>query len=85
MQVWPTALAIKRGFSSSRRQRNSPNGLSLSSSRKQLSEVIVGEIDFSRARVVALGERDGVSGPGIAAVVKASGGTVVFSATECFV
>jgi len=35
--------------------------------------------------VVALGERDGISGSAIAEVVKASGGTVVFSATECFV
>ena len=35
--------------------------------------------------VIAIGERDGVSGGAIAAVVEASGGTVVFSATECFV
>jgi hypothetical protein len=36
-------------------------------------------------KVVALGERDGVSGPAIVACVEAAGGTVVFSATECFV
>jgi len=36
-------------------------------------------------KVVALGERDGISGPAIAACVKAAGGDVVFSATECFV
>ena len=36
-------------------------------------------------KIVALGERDGVSGPAIAACVEAGGGTVVFSATECFV
>ena len=36
-------------------------------------------------KIVALGERDGVSGPAIAACVEAAGGTVVFSATECFV
>jgi len=36
-------------------------------------------------QVVALGERDGVSGPAIAACVEAAGGTVVFTATECFV
>jgi betaine reductase len=36
-------------------------------------------------KVVALGERDGVSGPAIEACVKAAGGTVVFNATECFV
>ena len=36
-------------------------------------------------RVIALGERDGVSGAAIAAVVEATGGQVVLSATECFV
>ena len=36
-------------------------------------------------KVVALGERDGVSGPAIAACVEAAGGKVVFTATECFV
>lgn len=36
-------------------------------------------------KVVALGERDGISGPAIVACVEAAGGTVVFSATECFV
>ena len=36
-------------------------------------------------KVIALGERDGVSGPAIAACVKAAGGEVVFLATECFV
>lgn len=36
-------------------------------------------------KVVALGERDGVSGPAIAACVEAAGGSVVFTATECFV
>ena len=36
-------------------------------------------------KVVALGERDGISGPAIAACVQAAGGDVVFSATECFV
>ena len=36
-------------------------------------------------KVLALGERDGVSGPAIAACVQAAGGTVVFTATECFV
>jgi len=35
--------------------------------------------------VIALGERDGISGPSIEACVKAAGGTVVFGATECFV
>jgi glycine/sarcosine/betaine reductase complex component A len=36
-------------------------------------------------KVIALGERDGISGPAIAACVKAAGGDVVFVATECFV
>ena len=36
-------------------------------------------------KVVALGERDGVSGPAIGACAEAAGATVVFSATECFV
>jgi betaine reductase len=36
-------------------------------------------------KVVALGERDGISGPAIEACVKAAGGEVVFNATECFV
>jgi len=34
---------------------------------------------------IALGERDGLSGPAIAACVTAAGGTVAFIATECFV
>lgn len=36
-------------------------------------------------RVIIIGERDGVSGPAIAACVEAAGGQVAFSATECFV
>ncbi len=36
-------------------------------------------------KVIALGERDGVSGPSVETCVKAAGGTVVFNATECFV
>jgi len=35
--------------------------------------------------VIALGERDGVSGPAISACAEAAGAKVVFSATECFV
>lgn len=35
--------------------------------------------------VVALGERDGVSGPSIAACAEAAGAKVAFVATECFV
>lgn len=36
-------------------------------------------------QVVALGERDGVSGPSIAKCAEAAGATVAFVATECFV
>jgi glycine reductase len=36
-------------------------------------------------KVIAIGERDGISGQAIAACVEAAGGTVVFDATECFV
>ena len=36
-------------------------------------------------KVIALGERDGISGPAIAALAKAAGGDVVFVSTECFV
>ncbi len=35
--------------------------------------------------VVALGERDGISGPAIAACAEAAGAKVAFVATECFV
>jgi betaine reductase len=35
--------------------------------------------------VIALGERDGIAGPAIAACATAAGGTVGFVATECFV
>jgi glycine reductase len=34
---------------------------------------------------VVLGERDGIAGPAIATCVKAAGGEVAFTATECFV
>jgi len=40
---------------------------------------------FEGKQVIAMGERDGISGPAIAACVKAAGGNVVFVATECFV
>ena len=36
-------------------------------------------------KVIAIGERDGISGPAIAACAKAAGADVVFAATECFV
>jgi len=36
-------------------------------------------------KIIAIGERDGVSGPAIGACVEAAGGEVAFIATECFV
>lgn len=36
-------------------------------------------------KFIVLGERDGISGEAISAVVSASGGTVLFSNTECYV
>jgi glycine/sarcosine/betaine reductase complex component A len=36
-------------------------------------------------KVIALGERDGVPGPAIAACVQSAGAEVVFVETECFV
>lgn len=36
-------------------------------------------------QIIALGERDGISGPAIAACITAAGGSVAFVATECFV
>ena len=35
--------------------------------------------------IVALGERDGISGPAVGACAAAAGGNVAFVATECFV
>jgi len=36
-------------------------------------------------KVIALGERDGVPGPAIAACVRSAGADVVLVETECFV
>jgi betaine reductase len=36
-------------------------------------------------KIIAIGERDGIASPAIAACVQAAGGEVVLSATECFV
>ena len=41
--------------------------------------------DLKGRKVIALGERDGVAGPAIAACAEAAGGEVAFVATECFV
>lgn len=46
---------------------------------------MMSDFQFAGKRVIALGERDGISGLALSAVVDASGGSVAFSATECFV
>jgi betaine reductase len=40
---------------------------------------------FDGKQVIAIGERDGVSGTAIAACAKAAGASVAYVATECFV
>ena len=40
---------------------------------------------LSGKQVVVIGDRDGIPGPAIDMCVKAAGGEVVFSSTECFV
>ena len=37
------------------------------------------------AKVIIIGDRDGIPGPAIEECVKTAGGDVVFSSTECFV
>jgi betaine reductase len=37
------------------------------------------------AKVIIIGDRDGIPGPAIEACVKAAGADIVFSSTECFV
>ena len=40
---------------------------------------------FNGKKIIAVGERDGVASPAIAACVQAAGGEIIFAATECFV
>lgn len=40
---------------------------------------------FYGKKIIALGERDGISGPLIRQCLERSGGEVVFETTECFV
>lgn len=42
-------------------------------------------IELRGRQVIALGERDGVPGPAIAACVRAAGAEVVLEDTSCFV
>ena len=40
---------------------------------------------FEGKRVIALGDRDGIQGPAIAACVQTAGADVAYMQTECFV
>lgn len=40
---------------------------------------------FDGKQIIALGERDGIAGPAIAACVKSAGGHMAYTSTECFV
>jgi hypothetical protein len=42
-------------------------------------------VNLDGMKVIALGERDGVPGPAIAACMRSAGADVVFIETECFV
>lgn len=42
-------------------------------------------LNLANRRVIALGERDGISGEALYAVLNAARAQVVMSATECFV
>ena len=42
-------------------------------------------MDLKDKRVVAIGEREGVNGPSLRALIDSAGGHVVFSVTQCFV
>ena len=42
-------------------------------------------MDLDGRRVVAIGERDGVTGPSLKLLAESAGADVVFSVTQCFV
>jgi betaine reductase len=42
-------------------------------------------LTLSGRDVIVLGERDGIAGPALAAVIEAAGGRVVLVETQCFV
>jgi glycine/sarcosine/betaine reductase complex component A len=44
-----------------------------------------GNLSLDGRDVVVLGERDGIAGPALSAVVESAGGHVVLASTECFV
>jgi len=43
------------------------------------------DFSFEGREIIVLGERDGIGGPALAEIAASMGGTVVLSATECFV
>jgi glycine reductase len=45
----------------------------------------MGGTSFRDRSIVVLGERDGISGPALAAVVESMGARVIFQETACFV
>jgi hypothetical protein len=42
-------------------------------------------VNLRGKRVIAIGEREGVSGPSLKALAESAGAEVVFSVTQCFV
>lgn len=42
-------------------------------------------MDLKDMRVVAIGEREGISGPSLRLLAESAGAEVVFSVTQCFV
>ena len=42
-------------------------------------------MDLSGKRVLAVGEREGISGPSLKLLAESAGAQVVFSVTQCFV
>ncbi len=42
-------------------------------------------VDLSGKKVIAIGERDGIPGPALAACARAAGGEVILSYTNCYV
>ena len=42
-------------------------------------------MDLSGQRVLAVGEREGISGPSLKLLAESAGAQVVFSVTQCFV
>ena len=52
--------------------------------RDRGGEQVTDQLSFEDRTVVAMGERDGIAGPALVAVIETSGGRVAFAVTECF-